>query len=51
MKCMDLNLNYDDGMREFYDFKLKKEFTEINPIKEDYKQMIIKLRMPSISLS
>jgi len=51
MKCMDLNINYDDGMKDLYDFKLKKEFTEINPIKEDYRQMLVKIKMPCISIS
>lgn len=46
MKCLDLNINYDDGMKDLYDFKLKKDFIESNPIKEDYKLMIIKMKMP-----
>jgi hypothetical protein len=51
MKCLDLNINYDDGMRDLYNFRLKKDFTEINPINEDYRSMIFKFKMQSISLS
>ena len=51
MKCLDLNINYDDGMRELYDFRLKREFTDVHPIQEDYKGMIIKINMVSVSLS
>ncbi|CAI2385812.1 unnamed protein product [Moneuplotes crassus] len=51
MKCLDLNINYDDGMKDLYDFKLKKDFIENNPIQEDHKIMAIKIKMPCISLS
>ena len=51
MKCLDLNINYDDGMKDLYDFKLKKEYTELHRIKEDYKYMIIDIKMKWVSLS
>lgn len=38
-------------MRSLYDFRLKREFTDIYPIKEDYRSMIIDINMTCISLS
>jgi hypothetical protein len=51
MKCLDLNVNYDDGVRELYDFKGKKQFTDLNPIREDYRNLIVDFKLRSISLS
>ena len=51
MKCIDLNINYDDGFRDYYDFRAKKEFAESHPFEEDYKFMIIESKMTSVSLS
>lgn len=51
MKCLDLNINYDDGKKELYDFRLKKEFTEVHQLKDDYRTMIIDINMTCVSLS
>lgn len=51
MKCLDLNINYDDGYKELYDFKNKKDYVDRNPIKEDYKYMVVDIKITSLSMS
>jgi len=51
MKCLDLNINYDDGMKEQYDFRKKIDFTEVHKIEDDYKTMVFNINMTSVSLS
>ena len=51
MKCLDLNVNYDDGLRDYYDFRAKKEFIESLPFDKDYKFMVIESKITSLSLS
>lgn len=51
MKLLDLNITYDDGKGYLYDFRAKHNFTEENPIKEDFTKMNVKLNIPEVSLN
>lgn len=51
MKLLDLNITYDDCKGFLYDFRAKHNFTEENPINQDYWKMQVSIMIPEVSLN